>query len=138
MATLASIITALETKFETLTSGTETTIKYADTDVIAAGAMKYQIQAQLDTTDSGDSNVTYEVGRIQLIVNYHLAAWNAEDTYTHGDMLTWQSAVMDEDWWIAIAGIYDMEEGPELSTDVERVGNVIRWAVLVQFQIVPT
>lgn len=130
MATAAQAIAAIESKLATLTGGT----RYASDIEIAAlahaaGATHFRIVSGV-ALQVEDSNNTFSIVSVEIVVRYRLGASEAESTYTDGDKLTWQLAIAAESWWKSISEIHSFynDGDPEISS-TEREGDILEWSV---------
>jgi len=97
----------------------------------------FRIRQQHEEEQEG-SNVAYEAAAIEVEVSHRLTDPFNERTYTEGAMHTQQKLLVSRDFWRSLTGVFEVLEGPVTQIDVERVGNVIRWSVLVKILIVPS
>jgi hypothetical protein len=144
MANLTVILGLIENKVELLPGSP---VQYAGSDwldvlaSVASLATVYQLRAQHQLETIG-SNEPYQTAAVEVVMIHHMnnSEHLSERLYTHGEMLLDQAELLDRNWWDTIAGIRQLQPDigrPELEQNVERIGNVIHYSVLVQFEIVP-
>ena len=127
MATPQSVITAIRTAVQTLTSATQCSSDYWDKyDKVGDGLKKYQLRAICVGT-SPDSNETHTVMQIEVALLRDIVpganGGTEEATYTGGNLQTFALSLTKRTWWRAISGIRDVIDGPDAS--VQRDGNLI-------------
>lgn len=134
MATLTTVTTALETKIDALvvlTSRVANSQFRDDLDSVPAGETRYQIRGQYES-DDGRASPAPKKG-VSFIVEFHhhidIAGGDVESDHVEGDMVTLQSAMTGVKWWKTIAGVFEVSEGPDLSIDLRRDGNLLSYGV---------
>lgn len=137
MATLASIITEVGTAVETLGTITRASADYSDAwDDFTAGQLKYQIRYQHQQPSREDSNTTIEHAALEVIILHRLADAADEDAWVVAAEID-QRSLLSPSWWRTnVTGILNFT-GVELAQDMERIGNVMVYSVLAEFDIVP-
>ena len=137
MATPAELLTQLATAIETQTSATRMSSDYRDDlEGITSGAAKYQLvgtPSQKDPTT--DANVVYQ--RMEILFRVHHKLNGAERSYTEGDLLDDLAAMVDPDFYRALAACYDQPEDAEFSYEVDRTGAVVSFEVSTSVLVEP-
>jgi hypothetical protein len=144
MANLTVILGLIENKVELLPGSP---VQYAGSDwrddlaSVASLATVYQLRAQHEL-ETIRSNVSYQTAAVEVVMIHHMnnSEHLSERLYTHGEMLLDQAELLDRNWWDTIDGVFQLEPDngrPEVEQNVERIGNVIHYSILVQFEIVP-
>jgi hypothetical protein len=139
MADVQDFINQTRTKLATLTPAlsTQASSDYrTDLDDLAAGSTHYRIRHQEQQTIR-DSNQQIQSAALELEISHHLADRFDERAYTEGNMLAHMKELLDKEWWRTLAAVREITSAPEIEEDVERIGNVISWSVLVIVAITP-
>ena len=119
----------------TLTAQVSSSDYRLDLDDIPSGQTRYRMKFQ-EQQSVRDSNSQIQTVAMELIVGHHLASRYNERAYTEANMLTQMASLMDKDWW-RVASVREVTDAPQLEQNVERVGNIISWSVLVNVAITP-
>jgi hypothetical protein len=138
MASLATVAGSIATAIAGLTSSPTRvgSDRAMNLEGLAAGATKYQLRADHETEiETADSNLTYQGATITVAMHHELASASDERAYTQGNMLVDQESLMSRAWWRAIAGIYDVYQGPTIQSEAARVGNTISYSMAVSISI---
>ena len=138
MSTAAEALVAIAAKAVTLTGGTRMSSDYTDlAQQLTRGASRFQLQSTV-SLDVRDSNNTYTVLLVTLIVQYRIDTAEAELVYTQGDRLTWQLAVADPAWWSDMAEIFGLLDDAEIEfSETARDGDIIEWEVETSLRVQP-
>ena len=106
-------------------------------DSFVAGETKYQCRIWIAGQDerSGSNNVYLDMG-VQCEVFHALSSRTAEPSYTSGDMLSQQSALLNLDSWRRIPGVYDLAENPVIDSVPQLTGNILNFRCELISQIV--
>jgi hypothetical protein len=137
MASVATVTTALKAKLVSDTSVTAIILNSLWRRYPVPVGTTYASVNSAQAGEAPDSNVTYILGNfvIEVVHRLPLGAWD-EDAYLDGAMRTDQALLMAKSFYRTIAGVYDVEAGPEPDT-VGRNGNCIEYTVTVQLAITP-
>jgi hypothetical protein len=109
-----------------------------DLEKIPAGAARYQLRVFPPAIDERrGGNVVYAVAELAVAIHYRLGLAEAERTYTLGDHQTDSLAMLERDYWTALAAVFDVTQGPSMEEAIARVGNVLSYTVAVEVRIQP-
>jgi hypothetical protein len=110
----------------------------ARTDLLLPGAKRYQIRVSPQEQDGTDSNAVYSVADVEIEVHHCLLlreVADAENLYRTDEMLWNQGRLLSEATWRALASVDEVLEGPLMSSDPERDGDVISYTVSLSVKI---
>lgn len=107
---------------------------YSDTeDVLQPGERKIQVRCVADEEDRASDANTVELTasfEVTVVRSLHLTQ-NATDErlYREEEMLYGMTRLLDLALWEAVAEVDSVTEGPEVTSDPEREGNIITYTV---------
>ncbi len=128
MATLADLMTDLDTALATLTSGTKVTSQLrTDLSVANGGAVLFQrvpVLLPLSLTDTPGSNDGPWGASVRILIHVPLDSEAEEETALEVSQYTWFSSLYTPSWWTAFASVDRFMSVPD-TVDISREGQVV-------------
>ena len=132
-ALLAEIATAVETTLAS--SFVRMSSDYAtNTDKLAAGGDLYQLRGGPAGIEL-DSNETYALEQLELVLVHQLGPAESERAWTEGDMQLSVGDLTVPGWWLALASVHEVRS--DIRYEIERDYRAIVVTLTLELALVP-